>query len=252
MSNEINIISIENLYAGYNGKHVLNGLNLFLQKNEICCVIGEEGAGKSTLLRAITHQLKSKGGIIFKGINLGKVQTAQMLKHGIDFIVQGGNILKSFTVEEHICLALSARSEAEKSIVWKEIEQTFPKMIALKKQVAGRLSGGERMILSIVCVMATDADFIVMDEPTAGLAPETCKVIKEFLLQMKEKRDKTILLIEHNYDFAFEVADSVVTLKGGTLSEKYYKDSFHQPDFVDTKLYETAISLTQKINKDEK
>ena len=220
----------------------MHELNLHLQKGEICCVIGEEGAGKSTLLKVITQQLPSNGKMSFNGTDLSKLETVKMVKNGIDFIMQGGNILKGFTVEEHICLALSERSEAEKSIVWKEIEQTFPKMIALKKQVAGRLSGGERMILSFACLLASDADFVVLDEPTAGLAPETCKVIGDFLLRMKNERGKTILLLEHNYDFAFEIADSVVTLKEGTLSEKYLCEVYQQPDFVETKLYGTLIS----------
>ena len=242
MSNEANIVDIENLVADYSGNPVLHGLNLHLHKGEICCVIGEEGAGKSTLLKAITQQLRSKGKINYNGIDLRKVPTAKMAVSGIDFIAQSGNILKGFTVEEHICLALSERSEVEKSIVWKEIEQTFPKMIALKKQIAGRLSGGERIILSIACIMATDADFLVLDEPTAGLAPETCNAIAEFLLRMKNEREKTILLLEHNYDFAFEIADSVVTLKEGKLSEKYFPQDFKKSSFVDEKLFQALNS----------
>lgn len=242
MDKKTNILSIENLTASYNGKPVLYELNLQLQKGEMCCVIGEEGAGKSTLLKAITQQIKSKGKIAYNGKDLSKVPTTKMIKQGIDFIAQGGNILNGFTVEEHICLSLSERSESEKRIVWKEIEQLFPKMIALKKQIAGRLSGGERIILSFACVLATDANFLVLDEPTAGLAPETCKVIGDFLLRMKNAKGKTILLLEHNYDFAFEIADSVVTLKEGSLSEKYLRNVFTQPDFVDTNLYQSANS----------
>lgn len=242
MNTEANIVSIANLVAGYNGKPVLHGIDLALNKGEICCVIGEEGAGKSTLLKTITQQLRSNGRISFNGTDLSKIATAKMVKHGVDFIVQGGNILKGFTVEEHIYLALSERNEAEKRIVWKEIEQTFPKMIALKKQVAGRLSGGERMILSMACLLATDADFLILDEPTAGLAPETCKVIGDFLLRMKNERSKTILLMEHNYDFAFEIADSVITLKEGKLSEKYSSKDFKQSSFVDEKLFQSINS----------
>lgn len=172
MNTDKNILSVENLAAGYDGTCVLRGLDLSLREAETCCVIGEEGRGKSTLLKAITQQLKSTGKIIYNGTDLSTVPTTRMTSHGIDFIEQGGNILKGFTVEEHICLALSERSAADKGIVWQEVEQTFPKLVALKKQVAGRLSGGERMILSIACVLATDADLLVLDEPTAGLAPE--------------------------------------------------------------------------------
>lgn len=230
-------LKIENLVAGYNGTAVLRGLDLSLQKGETCCVIGEEGCGKSTLLKAITQQLPSAGRITYNGTNLSIVPTTRMTTCGIDFIAQGGNILDGFTVEEHICLALSGKSATEKSIVWQEIERTFPKLLSLKKQIAGRLSGGERMILSIACVLATDADLLVLDEPTAGLAPETCQTIKEFLLRMKHERNKTILLLEHNYEFAFEIADSVVTLREGRLSGKFLGHDFRQTEFIDTRLY---------------
>jgi len=228
---------VENLWAGYDGKPVLQGLNLSLRRGETCCVIGEEGSGKSTLLKSITQQLKSCGRIIYDEIDLSAVPTAEMTRRGVDFIAQGGNILKGFTVEEHISLALSEKSAEERRTVWQEVERTFPKLKALKDQIAGRLSGGERMILSIACVLATDADLLVLDEPTAGLAPETCTTIKEFLLRMKRERGKTILLLEHNYEFAFEVADSVVTLREGRLSEKFLGSEFRRAGFIDNQLY---------------
>lgn len=237
MNSEKQILSIKDLSTGYNGTPVLRGANLSLSEGEICCVIGEEGSGKSTLVKAITHQLKSTGSIVWNGIDLSNVQTSEMTKHKIDFITQGGNILPGFTVEEHICLALSEKSNEGKSILRQKVENTFPKLKALRKQVAGRLSGGERIILSIACMLATDADFLILDEPTAGLAPETCKVIGDFLFRLRDQRNKTLLILEHNYDFAFEIADSVVTLKEGKLSEKYFGDDFKQQDFVDTKLY---------------
>lgn len=235
--NSKEIFRIENLTTGYNGRHILQGANLSLRKGEICCIVGEEGSGKSTLLKAITRHLKSTGNIIWNGIDLINIPTSKMTVNSVDFIAQGGNILPGFTVEEHICLALSEKSDTKKGILWQEVEKTFPKMATLKKQVAGRLSGGERIILSIACVMATDADFLVLDEPTAGLAPETCKVIENFLVRIKNERNKTVLIFEHNYDFAFEIADTVVTLKEGKLSEKYFGDVFKEPNFIDVKLY---------------
>ena len=232
-----NILSIKDLTAGYNGKPVLNGLNLSLEEGEICSVIGEEGSGKSTLVKSLTQQINSSGKIIYKGVSLQTISTARMTKVRIDFIAQGGNILKGFTVGEHISLALSGKSQEQKNILWKEIEAVFPKMFQLKKQIAGTLSGGERMILSMACVLATDANLLVLDEPTAGLAPEICNVIRNFLLRMKNEKNKTILLMEHNYDFTVEISDSVVILKEGKLTEKYFPNDFRKNDFIETKLY---------------
>ena len=237
MTTKSEILKIEQLIASYPGKQILNGINLSLHRGEICCIVGEEGAGKSTLLKAITQQIRTEGTILCNGYNLKKVTTEKMISYGVDFIMQGGNILKGFTVEEHIDLALSGKSKADKSILWKEIQQVFPNMITLKKQVGGRLSGGERMILSIACMIATDADFLILDEPTAGLAQEICNIIGDFLLRMKNERDKTILLLEHHYDFTFEIADTIAILKNGKLSHKFDKSIFQQKDFVDSNIF---------------
>lgn len=242
MNTDNSILRIENLTSGYGETPVLTGVNLELKQGEICCLIGEEGAGKSTLVKAMVKQVNSKGKIYFKNTDLNEIPTSKMTANRIDFIAQGGNILKGFTVEEHIRLALSDKSKSEQAIIWKEIEETFPKMKILKDQIAGRLSGGERMILSMACLLATDAELWILDEPTAGLAPETCLVISKFLTQMQHERSKTILLTEHNYDFAFQIANSVVVLKDGALSHKYSSHEFNQPNFIETNLYETVIS----------
>jgi branched-chain amino acid transport system ATP-binding protein len=231
------ILQIENLIAGYNGKPVLNGINLTIQSSEICCIIGEEGSGKTTFVKAITQQIKSHGEIHYNGTDLSKVPTARIVKHGIDFISQGGNILQGFTVEEHILLAITKRSKLEKINLLKEIEKTFPKLVSLNKQIAGRLSGGERMILSMACILATNADFLLLDEPTAGLAPEICNVIKMFLIKLKKQENKSILLFEHNLDFAISVADSMVILQNGILSKKLGPNEFKNPSFIDNYLY---------------
>jgi len=237
MNSNEKILKIVDLVAGYNGSSVLRGLNLALNTGEVCCVIGEEGSGKSTLLKAITQQLKTSGEITYHDLDLKAIPTSEIIRHKIDFIAQGGNILPNFTIQEHIRLALSEKSEVERIKTWQLVEEAFPKMKTLRKQIAGRLSGGERMILSLACLMATDADLWILDEPTAGLAPETCELIKAFLTRMKDERGKTILMMEHNYDFVFEIADSVVTLSQGAMSEKYRSDDFRQPGFVDAKLY---------------
>ena len=237
MSARTTILLIKNLSTGYNGTTVLKDVNLTINEAEICSVIGEEGTGKSTLVKAMTNQIKSNGRIIFREKDLNNVPTNEMINHKIDFIAQGGNIFNSFTVAEHISLSMSERTNIEKHVVWKEIEKTFPKVLQLKDQIAGRLSGGERIIVSMACLLASDTNLLILDEPTAGLAPETCREIGAFLLRMKNELNKTILLCEHNYEFTFKIADSVSILKNGTLSEKYIPDIFRQANFVDDKLF---------------
>lgn len=234
------ILNIENLVAGYTGESesVLKGINLSMGQAEIYSLIGEEGSGKSTLVKAITRQIPTTGVICYQGRDLSSVRTDEMIRCGIDFIIQGGNILRQFTVEEHVQLALQGNKKKQESkILWQEIESTFPQVAKLRKQVAGRLSGGERMLLSLSCLMTSNADLWVLDEPTAGLAPEMCTFIFNFLIRMKLDRQKTILIMEHNYDFAFDVCDSLLILKEGNLSCKYFPDQLVKKDFLDKLFY---------------
>jgi branched-chain amino acid transport system ATP-binding protein len=240
MKRYANGLVLNNLVAGYDSRIIIDRVTLTVEPGEICCIIGEEGAGKSTLVKALTRQIKAVGQVFFNRTDLTLLKTSQMVSHDIDFIVQGGNILNGFTVEQHVALALSsAKRRSQHKLAWQEINARFPQMTRLVNQVAGRLSGGERIILSMACMLATDASLLILDEPTAGLAPETCQAIHNFLLHLKEK-GRTILLTEHNYQFAFGLADAVVTLRNGKLSGKYSKENFMEKDFVHENLYQIS------------
>ena len=232
-----NILIIDNLAAGYDGNVVLDGISMSANKGEICCIIGEEGSGKSTLLNAISQQLNHAGRIVFNDINLKEYSTDKMIMCSVDFIMQGGNILKNFSVEEHLEMAMTGKNTGQRKLILEDIEEIFPTILQLKKQIAGRLSGGERMLLSLACLMATDAKLWILDEPTAGLAPDICIGIKNFLIKTKNTGQKTILLLEHNFEFAFEISDSLFILKERKISQKYLPKEFLQKDFIDINLY---------------
>jgi branched-chain amino acid transport system ATP-binding protein len=237
MINKNEILTIEGLYANYNSNIILKNINFILKENEICCIIGEEGSGKSTLLKAITNQIKYNGIILYKGLNLRKISTNRFIEHKIDFLIQGGNILQSFTVEEHIHLAFR-KIDCKETMnqKWNEIEKTFPNIMNLKKQIASRLSGGERLILSLACLIGSDAEMIILDEPTAGLAQELIKPLEAFINQLKNEKKKSIIILEHNYEFALTVADTVYILKDGTLSNKFTQNYFSNKTFIDNYL----------------
>ncbi len=236
-TNEADIFIINNLVAGYPSAVVLEGIDISFQRGEICGIIGEEGAGKSTLLKALTGQIIPKGSIVYNGKDISGLPTHKIIQNNMDFIVQGGNILPAFTVEEHLRLAVSGKSKKEATVLLETVVETFPIMKTLKKQYGGTLSGGERTLLSIACVLATNNDLLILDEPTAGLSPEMCCSIEKSLLYLK-KQNKTVLLLEHNYDFVFGVADSVGVLKDGKMSRKFRADEFTMASFIENELYQ--------------
>jgi amidase len=241
MKNSTPLLQLCQLNVAYETHPVLRAVNLNMDQGNMHCIIGEEGVGKSTILKALTGQIDSAGVMIFKGADLRRVPTHKMTQTGIDFIMQGGNILPTFTVAEHIDLAFRHQKVRGKEQVWKEIDRLFPRLRVLQQQVGGRLSGGERMMLSFACLLATDSELLVLDEPTVGLAPAICQAIGDFLLLLKQERGKTILLLEHNYDFAFSIVDTVSILQRGQLSQPYYPADFKDEQFIDQYLFQSTF-----------
>lgn len=230
------ILRINDLKTGYGNTAILNNISLTVNKQEIVCIIGEEGSGKSTFLRALTGQLKYGGLVNYRNISFKKILTHQLKNHKIDFISQGGNILIGFTVKEHIDLSLRNKSTAAVNAAWKMIREDFPMIVNLQHQIAGRLSGGERMLLSIACSIAGGAELLILDEPTAGLAPSVCDQLANLILTEKNKNNKTFLILEQNYDFVFLIADAICVLKDSKFGRKHYPEEFG-PSFIEEQLF---------------
>ena len=217
---------IKNLSTGYQTNDtVLKDVSLSLDEGEICAVLGEEGAGKTTLLKAIIGKLPYSGLVLWNGEDLRKIPTYQMLKKGIDYNLTGGNILKHFTVKEHIDLAIQYLPEATRQNKWQDLQFEFPRLTDLQNRKGGQLSGGERMIVTLAGLTATNAQLILCDEPSAGLSEAITNQISQVLLNLK-KKGTTIILLEHNHHFALKIADNIAVLEYKSLQPKVLKTNF--------------------------
>lgn len=230
-------LQLRSVNAGYGPLKILEDASLVLKAGEICCVLGEEGSGKSTLLAAITGLIPSTGTIFALGKDLRSIRRSQLVQHGLDFLPQGGSILPTLTVDEHLCLALSAKRHSPDSMYIQEVFDMFPQLEARRTIEAGSLSGGERIMLSLACLLRTDATLWLLDEPTAGLAPEMCQRVAECLVAARE-RGKSILLLEHNYEFALQISDQAFVLKDQKLSRSFEKREFSSTiKFIEGQIY---------------
>lgn len=234
MKNDI-VFKITQLSVGYGSRTVLVNLSLDVAKGEICVIIGEEGAGKSTLQKALAGRLAARGQAFVNGRDVSGVQPHLVPGLGLEYVLQGGNVLPSFTVGETLRLARRHFSPELHERAENLTDRFFPKISQMTARLGGNLSGGERMMLSLACLSASPAKVFVLDEPTAGLSLEACRDIGLFLGELRQ--NAAVLLLEHHYDFAFEHGDSVVILKNGRLSRKFSSDEFRTEGFIERELY---------------
>jgi len=237
MSEARTILEVNNLDAGYPGNLVLRDVNLTLKEREALAIIGQNGSGKSTLLKTICGLLLKKGGQIqYKGERLNGIAPHELTGKGISYFAQGGLIMPALTVQEHLQLVgLQGDEKSQKN----HIEETialFPKLMDMRKIRAGNLSGGERQMLSFAILMMQDTSTWLMDEPTAGLAPEMVDFTIDFLMKANQERGIAMLLVEHNMEVAFQLASHVAITKEGTLTQKFNGQEFLQKDYLD-KIY---------------
>lgn len=232
------LLHIQNLSSGYNGKTILQNISFDVNKGEVLAVIGQNGCGKSTLLKTISRLIMDNAGdIFFAGVKLNNKNTWDLKQYGISWFVQGGMVFPTMKVSEHFELALKDKNKAEAAKIKEESLSYFPSLANCMDKRGGNLSGGQRQMLSFAMLLTQQTQCWLLDEPTAGLAPEAVKEAVGFLKMMKEQKNKTMILIEHNYQVAFELADHVAIIKEGKLLDSFLKEEFMKEDFLNTFLY---------------
>jgi branched-chain amino acid transport system ATP-binding protein len=231
-------LAIKNLHTGYTNKTILHDLSLSVAEGEVVAIIGQNGCGKSTLLKTIARAIhETQGSIHYGTINLQNSQAWDSKKNGISWFVQGGMIFPTLTVAEHFALALREKTSTAAAQLKAQALDYFPTLAACMHTRGGNLSGGQRQMLSFAMLLAQETTCWLLDEPTAGLSPEAVLTVTNFLHQMKQKGNKTMLLVEHNHTIAFALADRTAIIKDGTLFGIYTKSEFSQSQFLDTYLF---------------
>jgi branched-chain amino acid transport system ATP-binding protein len=231
-------LKIQNLSAGYNGKAVLQDISFSVSKGEVLAIIGQNGCGKSTLLKTIARIITDNtGNLSFANVDLNNKNTWELKQLGISWFVQGGLVFSTLLVSEHFELALKDKNKKEAALIKEECISYFPALAKCMDKRGGNLSGGERQMLSCAMLVCQQTQCWLLDEPTAGLAPEVVKEAVGFLKKMKEQKNKTMILVEHNYQVAFELADHVAIIKEGKCYDSFPKLEFQKENFLNTYLY---------------
>lgn len=213
------MLKIENLHVYYGGIHALKGITLEVPENKIVTLVGANGAGKSTTLRAVSGLVPAaQGKITFRGEDITKTKTVEIVKKGITLVPEGRRIFANLTVLEN--LNMGAFSRNDKDGIKKDIQniyEMFPRLKEREWQAAGTLSGGEQQMLAIGRALMSRPALLMMDEPSLGLAPLLVKEVFRIIKDIYSK-GMTILLIEQNATAALQVADYGYVLETGNIS----------------------------------
>ena len=214
------MLEIKQLTVGYGAITALRGISLSVPAGKIVTLIGSNGAGKTTTLKAISGLLKPKSGeVIYNGQNIAGLPPHEIVKRGLSHVPEGRMIFANLTVLEN--LQMGAFLVRDKKAVKRELEfvfATFPRLKEREAQIAGTLSGGEQQMLAIGRALMSQPKFLMLDEPSLGLAPLLVKTIFEKIVEINRERGLTILLVEQNANRALEISHFGYVLETGNIT----------------------------------
>jgi branched-chain amino acid transport system ATP-binding protein len=213
------MLEIKNLQVSYGAINALQGISLSVDAGKIVTLIGSNGAGKSTTLRAISGLVKPRAGeILYNGKNIAGLPAHQIVRIGLSQVPEGRMVFANLTVQEN--LMMGAYLQKDREVIRKELDvvfQTFPRLKEREKQVAGTLSGGEQQMLAIGRALMSKPKFLMMDEPSLGIAPLLTKAIFEKIVEINKQHGITILLVEQNANLALEISHYGYVLETGRI-----------------------------------
>jgi len=224
-------ISIRGVSMSYGGRHVLDGVDLDVRRGEILVLVGGSGSGKTTLLKQVLGLAKpDSGSITIDGVDITRCSPAELgaVRRRIGVAFQAGALFNSMSVEENVALPLRELTRLAEStiklLVWM-------KLVAVGMADAGslyppELSGGMRKRAAVARAMALDPEILILDEPSAGLDPIVSAGLDELILFLKRSFGITILVVTHEMESAFRIADRVAMLYQGRLIAVDRKEEF--------------------------
>jgi ABC-type branched-subunit amino acid transport system ATPase component len=201
------ILQVQDVHSGYGKIEVLHGVSIYVEPEEIVCIIGPNGSGKSTLLKTIFGLIKPKAGLLlFSGMEITQADPEEKVRMGISYVPQGKNIFPSLTVREN--LEMGATPLRDPKTMEKAIEGILQRYAVLAKRVkmkAGTLSGGEKQMLALARASMVNPRLILLDEPSLGLSP---KMIEEIYagINAVNREGTTFLIVEQNARKALRMA----------------------------------------------
>lgn len=214
------MLELKNVHTHYGLSHILQGVNLTVNKGEVVGLFGRNGVGKTTVMKTVAGWVKpTQGEVLFEGQSLAGCTPDQISRMGIGLVPEDRRIFPGLTVEENLRLGFlqaPGMGSAEKRSKLDDVFQRFPRLAERRKQMGTTLSGGEQQMLAIARVLTGRPRLLLIDEPTEGLAPI---IVQELLALMQglAQEGQAILLVEQNIHLALKLSQRFYLMERGQI-----------------------------------
>jgi branched-chain amino acid transport system ATP-binding protein len=227
------MLRIKELRVSYGDMQALKGLSLEVREKQMMAVLGSNGAGKSTLLKTISGIVKPTGGeVVFQEQRIDHLPPYEIANLGIAHIPEGRRMFPSLTVLENLEVgSYVPAAKRERKKLLEQVFAIFPRLIERKDQRSGTLSGGEQQMVAIARGLMQKPKFIMLDEPSMGLAPIMVEQVYSYIAQI-HKEGITMLLVEQNFYASLEVAESGCVIENGQIILTGSKETLLSNEFV--------------------
>ena len=218
MKNKTKILEVDNVFSGYGETEILHGVSIEIYENEIVTIIGPNGCGKSTLMKTIFGLLRATSGnvnflIDDKLTSINNFDTENLIKQGLSYVPQSDNVFPSLSIEENLEMGSFIKEEGMAESI-KSMYDLFPILKEKRNDPANQLSGGQRQMLAFARAMMLKPKLIILDEPSAGLAPNLVSAVFETILTI-HKAGVAVLMVEQNAKAALERSNRGYVLATG-------------------------------------
>ncbi len=209
------MLEAKDLHAYYGSSHILQGVNLVVNEGEIVSLLGRNGVGRSTTCKTIMGLVPAQGSIMYQGHEIAGMKPHLIARQGIGFVPEDRWIFPGLTVLQNLELGLKGRKDTGR---WsfKDVFRLFPELGERSNVIGGLISGGEQQMLTICRTLMGDPDFIMIDEPTEGLAPKMVELVGELIEEIAQ-RGISVLLVEQKLNIALKISQRVYIMGHGQI-----------------------------------
>jgi urea transport system ATP-binding protein len=224
------MLTVNRVDLHYGAAIALRQVSITAEIGQVTCVLGRNGVGKTSLMRAVVgaHAI-TRGEIIWEGQEISRLPTYDRAKRGIAYVPQGRDVFPLLTVRENMETGFAVLPRGERRIP-DELFELFPILKTMLRRRGGDLSGGQQQQLAIARALVTKPRLLVLDEPTEGIQPSIIKDIGRIIAMLGRRGDMAILLVEQYYDFARELAQTMVIMDRGDVVLAGKRDELDEQD----------------------